>query len=64
MYNNESILNLRHKKGLTQTEFGEYFGVQQPMISDLERGMIRLTPNMAARIAKAFKVTAKSLLGE
>lgn len=38
----ERLARLRRERGITQVELAEMLGVVQPMISDYERGLLRL----------------------
>jgi len=57
------IAKFRKLKGLTQHELAERIGIKRVLLSDYERGKIRIHGEMVARIAKTLKVSADSLLG-
>ena len=60
----ERVLLLRRRAGLSQHELAKQAGVDVMTISRLERGTKkRLEVEPLARLAKALRVTADSLLG-
>jgi len=51
----ESMIKLREKAGITQTELAKKMGVKQPMLSQLERGgFSRATVETLKKIASAL----------
>lgn len=54
---------LRKDKGITQGELAKALDLSQPMISDYERGELRLHGELIVEIAKILGVTADELLG-
>jgi transcriptional regulator with XRE-family HTH domain len=59
----ERIARLRRDRGLTQVELAEKIGIIQPVLSDYERGRLRLYAEMVARFGVALDVSADELLG-
>lgn len=57
------LAELRKEKGITQGELAERLGVSQPMISDYERGELRLHGELIVELAKILGVSADELLG-
>ena len=54
---------LRKERGYTQQELAQRIGTIQALVSDYERGKLRLNAEMLARFALALEVTADELLG-
>ncbi len=54
----------RHRKarGLTQAELAERIGISRLLLSDYERGKVRVYADIIARIALALKVPTDQLL--
>ena len=50
------LAGARHKANLTQAQLARKMHIRQNMISDYERGIRRLAPEMAKRLAKALNV--------
>lgn len=59
----QRIARLRKERGLTQKSLAEKIGTTQSIITDYERGRIRLYDEMVARFAIALKVSADDILG-
>jgi transcriptional regulator with XRE-family HTH domain len=59
----QRIARYRKLRGLTQQELAQLIGIEQNLVSDYERGVIRLYDEMVGRFAIALKTTADSLLG-
>ncbi|VDB00838.1 hypothetical protein S1OALGB6SA_1928 [Olavius algarvensis spirochete endosymbiont] len=59
----ERIAKIRKQQGLTQKVLAKKIGVKQYLISDYERGRIRLYDEMVARFALALNVSADKILG-
>lgn len=60
---NEIIRALREDNDLTQTELGRILNVNQITISQYERGIRQLSPNMIIAYAKFFNVSTDYILG-
>ncbi len=59
----ERVARLRREKGLTQVEMAELLGVSQSVVSDYERGALRLHGELIAKVAEILSVSADELLG-
>jgi transcriptional regulator with XRE-family HTH domain len=60
---NERIARLRKKNGLTQKELAEKIGIAPTLISDYERGKLRLYDELIVKIAEVFQVSTDHVLG-
>ncbi len=58
----ERLARLRKERGFTQVEFAEKTGLIQALISDYERGKLRLNADMILRFATALEVSTDELL--
>ncbi len=59
----QRLARLRKERALTQQELAEDVGIIQVLVSDYERGKLRVSAEMAARFAKALGVTTDELIG-
>ena len=59
----ERIARIRKQQGLTQKNLAEKIGVERYLISDYERGRIRLYDEMVTRFALALGVGTDEILG-
>ncbi len=59
----ERIARLRKERGITQVEMAEQLGLSQPVVSDYERGALRLHGELIARLTKILRVSADEILG-
>jgi len=57
------MARVRKARGLSQTELAQKIGSIQALVSDYERGNLRLSAEMTIRFAKALDVSADELLG-
>jgi transcriptional regulator with XRE-family HTH domain len=57
------LRELRKARGLTQTEIAKQLAIPQTLLSEYERGTVRLHGVMVAALAKALHVAADELLG-
>jgi transcriptional regulator with XRE-family HTH domain len=58
------LLEIRKRRGLTQTELASKLGMQQSMIAQYERGYIRVhAATLIVRVARALETTPNELLG-
>lgn len=58
----QRLARIRKERGVTQVELAERTGLIQVVISDYERGRLRLPAEMAVRFAEALGVTTDELL--
>jgi transcriptional regulator with XRE-family HTH domain len=56
------LAQVRKEHGLTQVELAERTGLIQVVVSDYERGRLRLPADMAVRFAEVLSVTVDELL--
>jgi transcriptional regulator with XRE-family HTH domain len=54
---------LRREKGITQAEMAELLGVSQPIVSNYERGELRLHGELIVKLAEILDCSADELLG-
>lgn len=59
----ERLARLRRERGLTQIELAERLGIGQPIISDYERGELRLHGQVIVELTKILGVSADEILG-
>ena len=59
----ERLARLRRERGLTQVELAKKLGTAQPVVSDYERGLLRLNGDVIVQLAKILGVSADELLG-
>jgi transcriptional regulator with XRE-family HTH domain len=59
----QRLARLRRERGLTQVELAQMIEVSQPVLSDYERGTLRLHGQLIARLARILRVSADELLG-
>lgn len=59
----ERLARFRKERGITQIELAEKLGVAQPMISDYERGELRLHGQLIVELTLILGVSADELLG-
>ena len=59
----ERIARLRKERALTQQELADKIGINRVLVTDYERGKIRLYDEMVARFAIALGVSADDILG-
>ena len=58
----ERLARLRKERGWTQVELAERLGTTQTLLSDYERGKLRLNADMIVRLANALETTTDELL--
>ncbi len=58
----ERLARLRKERGFTQKELAAKTGLIQALISDYERGKLRLNADMILRFATALEITTDELL--
>src|SRR5262245_31111584 len=54
---------LRREKGITQAEMAERLGISQPIVSDYERGELRLHGELIVKLAEILDCSTDELLG-
>ena len=54
---------LRRERGITQAELAEQLDIVQPVISDYERGELRLHGQLIIDLVRILKVSSDELLG-
>src|SRR5574340_585565 len=59
----ERIARLRKERGLTQKQLAEKVGIIQVLVSDYEKGKLRLHAEMVVRFARALGVKTDEFLG-
>jgi transcriptional regulator with XRE-family HTH domain len=59
----DRLRELRKKRGLTQTEIAERLGINQTLVSQYERGKLRLHGALIAALARALRVSSDEILG-
>lgn len=59
----ERLARLRRERGLTQVELAQRLGVAQPVVSDYERGELRLHGQLIVKLTDILGVSAEELLG-
>lgn len=59
----QRLARLRRERGLTQAELAEQLDVAQPVLSDYERGELRLHGQLIVKLTRILRVSADELLG-
>jgi transcriptional regulator with XRE-family HTH domain len=57
------LKELRKKRGLSQAEVGEKLGVHQSLVSEYERGTVRVPSAILAALAEILRASADEILG-
>ena len=57
------IARIRKQRGFTQHELGERIGILHSLVSDYERGRLKINDEMIVRFSLALSVTTDELLG-
>ncbi len=57
------LSRIRKEQGYTQVELAQRIGIIQALVSDYERGKLRLNAEMLIRFAQALNVSADEILG-
>jgi transcriptional regulator with XRE-family HTH domain len=57
------LRELRGRRGMTQMEVAAELGINQSLVSDYERGTVRLHSALLAGFAKVLKASADEILG-
>lgn len=58
----ERLARLRKERGWTQVELAERVGITQTLLSDYERGRLRLNAKLIVQFANALETTTDDLL--
>jgi transcriptional regulator with XRE-family HTH domain len=58
----ERLARLRKERGWTQVELAERVGITQTLLSDYERGRLRLNAKLIVQFANALETTTDELL--
>jgi transcriptional regulator with XRE-family HTH domain len=56
------IARLRRDKGMTQTELAQALGVSQPVVSDYENDVIKVSGEMVIQLAQVLGTSADEIL--
>lgn len=59
----QRIARFRKERGYTQAELAEKIGITNNLVSEYERGRLRMNDQMVARFAVALDVSADEILG-
>ena len=59
----QRLARLRKERGFTQVELADKTGLIQVLVSDYERGKLRLNADTLIRFARALEVSADEILG-
>jgi transcriptional regulator with XRE-family HTH domain len=59
----QRLARLRKERGYSQVELAEKMGLIQSLVSDYERGKLRLNADMLARFALTLDVTTDEIIG-
>ncbi len=59
----QRLVRLRKERGITQAQMATLLGVSQPVVSDYERGALRLHGELILKVAEILGVSADELLG-
>jgi transcriptional regulator with XRE-family HTH domain len=57
------LSEIRKSRGFTQVEIAEALGMTQALVSDYERGKLRLHGGLVVAFAKALRVSTDDILG-
>ena len=60
---NKRIARLRKERGLTQKQLAEKINIAWTLISDYERGKLRLYDELIVKLAEAFQISTDEILG-
>lgn len=57
------LAEIRKRRGIRQVDLAEKLGINQPLVSQYERGDIRLHGSLVAAFARALRVSSDEILG-
>ena len=59
----QRLARIRRERGMTQVELAQRLGVAQPVVSDYERGELRLHGELIIKLSDILGVSSEELLG-
>lgn len=59
----QRLARIRRERGMTQVELAQRLGVAQPVVSDYERGELRLHGQLIVKLSQILGVSSEELLG-
>lgn len=59
----QRLARIRRERGMTQVELAQRLGVAQPVVSDYERGELRLHGQLIVNLSEILGVSSEELLG-
>jgi len=59
----QRLARLRRERGLTQVDLAQRLGVAQPVVSDYERGELRLHGELIIKLSDILGVSSEEILG-
>jgi transcriptional regulator with XRE-family HTH domain len=59
----QRLARIRRERGMTQVEMAQRLGVAQPVVSDYERGELRLHGELIVKLSGILGVSSEELLG-
>jgi transcriptional regulator with XRE-family HTH domain len=59
----QRLARIRRERGMTQVELAQRLGVAQPVVSDYERGELRLHGQLIVKLSEILGVSSEELLG-
>jgi transcriptional regulator with XRE-family HTH domain len=57
------LADIRKRRGVTQVELAERLRINQPLVSQYERGTIRMHASLVAALARVLRVSSDEILG-
>ena len=60
---NQRVARLRKERGFTQKELAGKVGIASTLISDYERGKLRLYDELIVKMAEVFQISTDQVLG-
>jgi transcriptional regulator with XRE-family HTH domain len=59
----QRLARIRRERGMTQVELAQRLGVAQPVVSDYERGELRLHGELIVKLSDILGVSSEEILG-
>ena len=59
----DRIVKIRKQKGVTQVELAKHLGISQPVVSNMEKGLLRYHGEVVVKLARLFRISTDELLG-